>query len=40
MEEQIALWIAGFSYPAVFLLLVLCGVGAPLRLVPTGDVAL
>ncbi|HEX8536338.1 MAG TPA: DedA family protein [Cystobacter sp.] len=30
VEEQIALWIAGFSYPAVFLLLVLCGVGAPL----------
>ncbi|KFA90244.1 DedA family protein [Archangium violaceum] len=30
MEEQVALWIAGFSYPAVFLLLVLCGVGAPL----------
>ncbi|HYO51859.1 DedA family protein [Archangium sp.] len=30
MEAQIALWIAGFSYPAVFLLLVLCGVGAPL----------
>ncbi|WNG49015.1 DedA family protein [Archangium minus] len=30
VEAQIALWIAGFSYPAVFLLLVLCGVGAPL----------
>ncbi len=30
MEAQVALWIAGFSYPAVFLLLVLCGVGAPL----------
>ncbi|REG36122.1 membrane protein DedA with SNARE-associated domain [Archangium gephyra] len=30
MEEQVALWIAGFSYPAVFLLLLLCGVGAPL----------
>lgn len=30
MEAQIALWIAGFSYPAVFLFLVLCGVGAPL----------
>lgn len=30
MEEQVALWIAGFSYPAVFLLLLLCGVGVPL----------
>jgi membrane-associated protein len=30
VEAQVALWIAGFSYPAVFLLLVLCGVGAPL----------
>ncbi len=30
MEAQVAVWIAGFSYPAVFLLLVLCGVGAPL----------
>lgn len=30
MEAQVALWIAGFSYPAVFLFLVLCGVGAPL----------
>ncbi len=30
MEAQVALWIAAFSYPAVFLLLVLCGVGAPL----------
>lgn len=30
MEAQVASWIAGFSYPAVFLLLVLCGVGAPL----------
>ncbi len=30
MEAQVTLWIAGFSYPAVFLLLVLCGVGAPL----------
>jgi membrane protein DedA with SNARE-associated domain len=30
VEAQIALWIAGFSYPAVFLLLVLCGVGVPL----------
>ncbi|MGZ3457177.1 MAG: DedA family protein [Archangium sp.] len=30
MEAQVAQWIAGFSYPAVFLLLTLCGVGAPL----------
>ncbi|WP_434381204.1 DedA family protein [Melittangium boletus] len=30
MDEQIALWISGFSYPAVFFLLLLCGVGAPL----------
>jgi membrane protein DedA with SNARE-associated domain len=30
VDAQIALWIAGFSYPAVFLLLVLCGVGVPL----------
>jgi membrane-associated protein len=30
VDSQIALWIAGFSYPAVFFLLVLCGVGAPL----------
>ncbi|HEX5752048.1 MAG TPA: DedA family protein [Archangium sp.] len=30
MEDQVALWIAGFSYPAVFLLLLLCGVGVPL----------
>ncbi|MFY0569170.1 DedA family protein [Archangium lansingense] len=30
MEAQVALWIAAFSYPAVFLLLVLCGVGVPL----------
>jgi membrane-associated protein len=30
VEAQLALWVTGFSYPAVFLLLVLCGVGAPL----------
>ncbi|MBU8898214.1 DedA family protein [Corallococcus sp. M34] len=30
MDEQVVTWIAAFSYPAVFLLLVLCGVGAPL----------
>jgi membrane-associated protein len=30
VDTQIALWIASFSYPAVFLLLLLCGVGAPL----------
>jgi membrane-associated protein len=30
VEEQVTLWIAASSYPAVFLLLVLCGVGAPL----------
>ncbi|ATB27099.1 DedA family protein [Melittangium boletus] len=30
MDTQIALLISGFSYPAVFLLLLLCGVGAPL----------
>jgi membrane protein DedA with SNARE-associated domain len=30
VEAQVTLWIAAFSYPAVFLLLVLCGVGAPL----------
>jgi membrane protein DedA with SNARE-associated domain len=30
MEAQVALWIGAFSYPAVFLLLVLCGLGAPL----------
>jgi membrane protein DedA with SNARE-associated domain len=30
VEAQVALWISGFSYPAVFLLLVLSGVGAPL----------
>ena len=30
MEAQLALWVTGFSYPAVFLLLVLSGVGAPL----------
>ncbi|HSP80509.1 MAG TPA: DedA family protein [Myxococcaceae bacterium] len=29
MEAEITLWIAAFSYPAVFLLLVLGGVGAP-----------
>lgn len=30
MEAQLALWVTGFSYPAVLLLLVLSGVGAPL----------
>jgi membrane protein DedA with SNARE-associated domain len=30
MEAQAAAWIAAFSYPAVFLLLVACGLGAPL----------
>jgi membrane protein DedA with SNARE-associated domain len=30
VEAQVALWIGAFSYPAVFLLLVLCGLGAPL----------
>ncbi len=30
MEAQVALWIGAFSYPAVFLLLVLCGLGVPL----------
>jgi len=30
VDSQIALLIAGFSYPAVFFLLLLCGVGAPL----------
>lgn len=30
MEADVAQWIEAFSYPAVFLLLVLCGLGAPL----------
>lgn len=30
MDTQVAALIAGFSYPAVFLFLVLCGVGAPM----------
>lgn len=30
MEEQVVQWIGAFSYPAVFLFLVLCGLGAPL----------
>ncbi len=29
VEAEITQWIASFSYPAVFVLLVLCGVGAP-----------
>jgi membrane protein DedA with SNARE-associated domain len=30
VEAQVVEWIGAFSYPAVFILLVLCGVGAPL----------
>ncbi len=30
MEAQVAAWIGAFSYPAVFIFLVLCGLGAPL----------
>ena len=30
MDAQVVEWVAAFSYPAVLLLLVLCGVGAPL----------
>ncbi len=30
MEAQVVAWIGAFSYPAVVLLLVLCGLGAPL----------
>ncbi|MCI0572855.1 MAG: DedA family protein [Myxococcaceae bacterium] len=30
MEAQVAAWVASFPYPAVFLLLVACGMGAPL----------
>jgi membrane protein DedA with SNARE-associated domain len=30
VEAEIAAWIGAFSYPAVFFLLVLCGMGAPL----------
>ncbi|XXF75799.1 DedA family protein [Myxococcaceae bacterium GXIMD 01537] len=30
MESQVVEWIGAFSYPAVFVLLILCGMGAPL----------
>ena len=30
MDAQVVEWVAAFSYPAVILLLVLCGLGVPL----------